>query len=121
MGIHMHAVIDDFAWVVIALSVLAALFIISSAFILLGEGLRIVIRGLRNRSSRQQPDAAATAAATTLQGPLNESWMATEPRNSLRRPSNLRANIDVWRGLWLKAHDGKWGAYLKLRLGHRKP
>jgi hypothetical protein len=121
MGIHMHAIIDDFAWVVIALSALAVLFIISSAFVLLDEGLRIVIRRLRNRSSRQQPVAVTAAVAATLQGPLKKSSIVPEPSNRLRRVSDFRADLNIWRGLWLKAHEVKWGAYLKLHLGHRKP
>ena len=113
MGIHMHAIIDDFAWVVIALSALAVLFIISSAFVLLDEGLRILIRRLRNRASRQQPTADTPVVATALQGPLKKSSIVPEHRNQLRRP--------FWRGLWLKAHEVKWGASLKPHVGHRKP
>lgn len=67
----MHAIIDYFAWITIGLVLLAVLFGIGLAYILIDEGLRALIRRLRETPAAvHDPSQAYTARhAATISEP----------------------------------------------------
>lgn len=121
----MHWIIDDFAWVVIALVVVAFLFVLGTAYIFLDEGVRYLVRRIRKSAGAAGPRSASQATKSEkeeLSASARSSRLPQGPHLPLVNPHHATSPT-IWRRLRAKGREVKSGSRfrLHLHLRHRNP
>lgn len=116
----MHALIDDFAWIAIALVVVTLLFMVGAAVILLDEGLRAIVRAFRKRAAAPSVSSVMTNLSSVSTDLRREAecalkWITAPVGNSLRA-----AIPAIWHTERPKALAAKPERPLRLHAGHHK-
>lgn len=97
----MNAIIDYIAWIAIGLGIVAVLFVLAMAYILMDEGVRRVARSFRQAKTAQ-----------------------TNPQNVQSATANLTAALQSGRALWSavqpKLRAARLGTFLHIHIGHNK-
>ncbi|MEJ2010278.1 MAG: hypothetical protein P8Z30_19345 [Acidobacteriota bacterium] len=119
----MHSIIDDFAWVVIGLVVVAFLFVLGTAYIFLDEGIRYLVRRIRKPAGVAGPRLASQA---TKSEPVRFSatGIPSQPPQGPHPPlvnPHHATSPTIWRRLRAKVREIKSRTLLRLHLRHHKP
>jgi len=117
----MHVLIDDFAWIAIGLVLVAFLFMIGAAYILIVEGLKSLAQSFRKIAGR----AHALPQSNTANPVATDAYFS-RPRMGDKRPacfvaSLRRLTVEVGRVLTEMVEEARVGIDLRLRLRHHKP
>lgn len=116
----MNVIINDLAWVAICLAVISVFFVICVAFIFLDEGLRRILRKVRQRPAEPPVQTQAGGAPLPAGGkPLKQTTVASGAgKHGCERPSPQILTA-ARRKLRSKPHTTTQEIHLPFRWGHR--
>ncbi len=116
----MHDLIDDFAWIAVALVPLTLLFMVAAAIILLDERLRAIVRAIRNRAAA--PSVSSQTMNPNSPGP-NLRGKAARALKWAKAPiadSYRTVTPTIWHALRSKILEAGSQTSMRLRAGHHK-